>query len=138
MGVRWFGASLLFLLGGLPVASGVEPQKPLHLQAFLKPGQRALAVKVTPEGLADGFVLPGTRVDVVARVRQGEKVKTVVVAEDLLVLAVDMVNPRGADPKTPPMTVTLAAYLDEAQKVSNAAAAEGVELRLLLRPPKEK
>src|SRR5436305_5390530 len=43
----------------------------------MKPGQRAIAVKVSAKSLADGRVRPGTHVDVVSTPRGGGETKTI-------------------------------------------------------------
>jgi pilus assembly protein CpaB len=103
------------------------------MPAELPPGTRAVAIKVNPESLAGGFVLPKTRVDVLFTLRGGPtEALTKVILQDMLVLAVDMVSQR--DPQQPTMlgnTVTLAAKPEEASRL--ALAGQLGELRLTLR-----
>ena len=42
------------------------------LVAMLKNGERAVAIRVTPESLAGGFVLPGSKVDIVFTKKRGD------------------------------------------------------------------
>jgi pilus assembly protein CpaB len=66
--------------------AGQEP-----LVARLRDGERLMSVKVTPETAADGFILPGFKVDVVAtqmRSSEGEPYSKTIL-QDVEVLAVD-------------------------------------------------
>jgi Flp pilus assembly protein CpaB len=102
------------------------------LAHLMKPGQRAIALKVNAESLAGGFVLPGTHVDVVSTLRGGAEAETKTILQDMLILAVDTKAVR--DPESQAMlgqTVTLAATPEEAQQL--ALAASMGDLRLVLR-----
>jgi pilus assembly protein CpaB len=102
------------------------------LAHLMKPGQRAIALKVNAESLAGGFVLPGMHVDVVSTLRGGET-ETKTILQDMLILAVDTKAVR--DPESQAMigqTVTLAATPEESQQL--ALAASMGDLRLVLRP----
>jgi pilus assembly protein CpaB len=97
----------------------------------LKPGQRAIAIKVTQESLVGGFVLPSTRVDVMCTTR-GTDASARIILQNMLVLAVDTQDKR--DEKLTTMmgqTVTLAATSEEAARLSLAQSLG--ELRLLLK-----
>jgi pilus assembly protein CpaB len=102
------------------------------LAATLKPGSRAIALKVNPETLAGGFVLPGSRVDILSTIRDGEA-QSQVILQDMLILAVDMQSSRSQDNNGAMLgsTVTLAASLEEAKLLSLATSLG--ELRLVLR-----
>jgi len=102
------------------------------LAATLKPGSRAIALKVNPETLAGGFVLPGSRVDILSTIREGEA-QSQVILQDMLILAVDMQSSRSQDNNGAMLgsTVTLAASLEEAKLLSLATSLG--ELRLVLR-----
>src|SRR5947209_418121 len=52
------------------------------LAHLMKPGQRAIALKVNAESLAGGFVLPGTHVDVVSTLRGGSEAETKTILQD--------------------------------------------------------
>ena len=68
------------------------------LVAMLQNGQRAIAIRVTPESLAGGFVLPGSKVDIVFTKKRGDGDSNAqIIMQDMLVLAVDMKNTRDAD-----------------------------------------
>ncbi len=95
---------------------------------------RAFATRVTAESLAGGFVLPGSKVDVVWTFRTPtSEVGSLTILQDMLVLAVDTQSARN--PENPQTilgtTVTLAVKPEEAQKL--ALAANNGELRLALR-----
>jgi pilus assembly protein CpaB len=103
------------------------------LPAELPTGTRAVAIKVNPESLVGGFVLPRSRVDVMFTSRGGAAdAQTKVLLQDMLVLAVDQSSQR--DPNEPTKlgnTVTLAAKPEEAQRLALASTLG--ELRLTLR-----
>ncbi len=87
----------------------------------LQPGQRAVAVKVNAESLAGGFVLPGTRVDVICTTR-GSEPSSKVVLQNMLVLAVDMQSDRNPEQRAMiGQTVTIAATPIEATKLTLAS-----------------
>jgi pilus assembly protein CpaB len=107
------------------------------LSAKLPPGMRALAVRVTAETLAGGFVLPGSKVDVLWTFRSNNEVGSLTILQDMLVLAVDTTATRN--PENPATilgaTVTLAVKPEEAEKV--ALATNNGEIRLVLRNVKD-
>ena len=95
----------------------------------LAPGMRAIAVKVTAESVAGGFVLPGTRVDVVCTTRNSDPTAKVFL-QGMLVLAVDTQSDRDTAVKSIiGQTVTMAASPEEATRLSLASSVG--ELRLL-------
>ena len=105
------------------------------LQAMLKNGERAVAIRVTPESLAGGFVLPGTKVDIVFTKKRGDSDSNAqIIMQDMLVMAVDMKKTRddGQDSMLG-NTVTLAAKPEDAERLS--LAAQLGDLRLLIRNP---
>src|SRR5262249_6478198 len=67
-------------------------QKPLV--DTLPAGQRAVAIKVTTEGVVGGFVLPGSRVDVFCTMR-GAEASSNMILQNMLVLAVDTNSERN-------------------------------------------
>lgn len=103
------------------------------LPSMLPTGYRAVAIRVSPESLAGGFVLPGTRVDILATTREGIT-RTRTILQDMLVLAVDMQSTRDPEKGNAMLgnTVTIAAKPDEAQRL--ALGANIADLRLSLRP----
>ena len=77
-----------------------------YMAAYLEPGMRAMAIAVTVESAAGGFILPGDRVDVVMTaetnrdgVEGGSKSKYVsgVVLQNIKVLAIDQATRVGDD-----------------------------------------
>ncbi len=101
----------------------------------LKDGERAVALRVTPESLAGGFVLPGSKVDVMfIKKRNDEESKSQIILQDMLVLAVDMKNTRQeGETSMLGSTATLAAMPEEAEQLALAGSLG--DLRLLLRRP---
>jgi pilus assembly protein CpaB len=51
-------------------------------------GQRAIAIKVNAECLAGGFILPGMRVDILSTVRTGAEASSMILLQNMLVLAI--------------------------------------------------
>jgi pilus assembly protein CpaB len=95
----------------------------------LAPGMRAIAVKVNAESATAGFVLPGSRVDVVVTTRNNDPTAKVFL-QGMLVLAVDAQKDRNPEqPNIQGQTVTLAATPEEATRLSLAGTIG--ELRLL-------
>lgn len=116
-----------------------------YMAAYLEPGMRAMAIRVTVETAAGGFILPGDRVDVVLT-RQLDnnnnateggasdraKHATVTVLENLKVLAVDQTTRAGDDEQSVVgATATLEVTPKDAELLA-LAKAEG-ELSLVLR-----
>jgi len=103
----------------------------------LPKGYYAMAVKVDAGSAAGGFILPRSRVNVVAtirsRVNNGETAKVVTVLQDVLVLAVDQQSIRPEDKLavTTLNTATLAVKPSESQRLTLAQSLG--ELRLVLR-----
>lgn len=103
------------------------------LAATLRPGSRAVAIRVSPESLAGGFVLPASHVDILHTLRRNDDTRTSTLLQNMLILAVDM-NP-NADPERHAMlgnTVTVCATPLETQRLTLASGTG--ELRLTLRP----
>jgi len=123
-----------YLDEGKPITdSDILTKEQADLAAQLLPGQRAMAIKVNAESLAGGFVLPGTRVDVLFTIR-GNDAQSKICLQNMLVLAVDTQDQRpGADGVKTIIgsTVTLAATPEESTRL--ALAASMGELRLLLK-----
>ncbi len=117
---------------GKPVTEGdLLTKEQMSIVESLLPGQRAIAIKVTTESLVAGFVLPGTRVDVVCTTRGGNSAARIIL-QNMLVLAVDTQDQRPTDTKTiAGQTVTLAATPEESTRLSLAQSIG--ELRLLLK-----
>jgi Flp pilus assembly protein CpaB len=104
------------------------------LAVQISPGERAVAIKVNAEKSVAGFVLPGSRVDVVATVSgesSGKEAK--IILQNMLVLAVDTKDSKDPDQRSIiGQTVTLSAKPEEAQRLALAQSLG--ELQLILRP----
>ena len=97
------------ILAGEPIVSRkiVRAGDSGYLAAYLEPGMRAMAIAVTVESAAGGFILPGDRVDVVltaetnrdAAVEGATKSKFAsgVVLQNIKVLAIDQATRVGDD-----------------------------------------
>lgn len=127
------------LEAGKPLAESdlVDPEK-TALEHKLNPGEVALTIKVTPEESVAGFVLPGSRVDVIAtQIRttgSGEKPYSKVILQNVEVLATNAqlsapenINQQQID------RVTLRLTRKQSEQV--AVFAETGKLRLILRRP---
>lgn len=103
----------------------------------LPKGYYAMSVKVSPETGASGFILPKSRVNVVAtlRDRQTGRARVVTVLQDVLVLAVDTTYVRPEDKMAVPQlnTALLAVKPSESQRLTLASSLSGGDLRLVLR-----
>ncbi len=116
-----------------PVTSDdILNKEQVGLSGNLPPGMRAVAIKVTAESLAGGFVLPGTHVDVVATTRgNAAEAQAQIILQDMLVLAVDTQAVRDANTQTIiGNTVTLAAKPEEVNKLALAGALGDLKLTL--------
>jgi Flp pilus assembly protein CpaB len=100
-------------------------------------GQRAIAIKVTAESLAGGFILPGSRVDILSTMRRNDEPSSMIILQNMLVMAIDTRFTRDAEQSTMiGQTVTLAATPEECTRL--ALAAQQGELRLTLRSQDDK
>ena len=103
----------------------------------LPDGQRAIAIRVNPEALAGGFVLPGCRVDLIGTMTSPSgELSAETIMQNMLVLAVDMVLNREDRQAMLGSTVTFAATPEEALRLSVATRA--TDIRLVLRSPADK
>ena len=114
-----------------------------YMAAYLEPGMRAMAIRVTVETAAGGFILPGDRVDVVLTrelnlgnigATEGDRTKfaSATVLQNIKVLAIDQSTRAGEDAQA---VVGATATLEVAPQDAEALAlakAEG-ELSLSLR-----
>ena len=106
------------------------------LPPAIPPGMRAISVKVNEVIGVAGFVVPGTRVDVVATVRRTDDAITRVLVSNVHVLAAGTryEQEKARDVKPIPTTVvTLVVTPSEAEKIA-LASSEG-QLTLMLRNP---
>ena len=113
-----------------------------YLAAYLEPGMRAMAIKVSVETAAGGFILPGDRVDVLLTQQttlsnldgasQASKFRSSMVMQNVKVLAIDQTTRAGEDEQS---VVGATATLELRPSDSEALAlakSEG-ELSLVLR-----
>lgn len=109
------------------------------LPALIPPGMRAVSVKVNEVVAVAGFVIPGTRVDVLltgypGKERDPSTVTTTMVLENIQVLAAGtrlQHDEKGEAQKVP--VITLLVSVEDAQKLT-LAASEG-RIQLALRNP---
>jgi pilus assembly protein CpaB len=112
-----------------------------YLSVVLGPGKRAIAVPITSETAAGGFILPGDRVDVIQTreaeaVGEGEnssakKTKAETIIQNVRVLALDQTTAAEKDAKTiVASTATLEVGPVEAEALARAKAAGPVTLTL--------
>ncbi|HUH09071.1 MAG TPA: Flp pilus assembly protein CpaB, partial [Brevundimonas sp.] len=97
------------ILAGEPIVSRkiVRAGESGYMAAYLEPGMRAMAIRVTVETAAGGFILPGDRVDVLltreanlgAGVTEGgaSKYTSSTVMQNIKVLAIDQSTRAGDD-----------------------------------------
>jgi len=125
------------------VLTAIEPNEPVlplkitgpgqraTLSALVKPGMKAVTIRVNDVEGVGGFVLPGDRVDVVLT-RQLDKgsATTEVVLQNARVLAVDQSADERAAKATVAKSVTLEVSTVEAQKVWLASSVGNLSLLL--------
>ena len=125
------------------VLAAIEPNEPVlslkitgpgeraTLSALVKPGMKAVTIRVNDVEGVGGFVLPGDRVDVVLT-RQIDKgsATTEVVLQNTRVLAVDQSADERAAKATVAKSVTLEVSTVEAQKVWLASSVGNLSLLL--------
>lgn len=132
------------LAAGRRVAlTAIEPNEPVlsvkitgpgqraTLSALVRPGMKAVTIRVNDVDGVGGFVLPGDRVDVVLT-RQIDKnaATNEVVLQNARVLAVDQIADERTDKPAVPKAVTLEVDATGAQKVSLAASVGNLSLML--------
>jgi pilus assembly protein CpaB len=99
-------------------------------------GQRAIAIQVNAKSLTGGFVLPGMRVDVISMMRRGDEPMTMLLLQNMLILAIDTQSSSTDKTTMIGQTATLAATPEECQRLIQAQG-QG-ELCLVLRNPDDK
>ena len=133
------------ILAGEPIVSRkiVRAGDSGYMAAYLEPGMRAMAIRVTVETAAGGFILPGDRVDVLltretnlgnAGAQEGDRSKfaSSTVMQNIKVLAIDQSTRAGDDEQA---VVGATATLEVGPRDAEALAlakSEG-ELSLVLR-----
>jgi len=129
------------LLAGEPIVARkiVRGGEGGYLSVVLSPGARAMAVPVTSETAAGGFILPGDRVDVlISRDAStsdanggGKQVVAETVLQNIRVLALDQATAAEKDAKTiVAATATLEVRPPEAEALTRAKASGPVTLAL--------
>jgi pilus assembly protein CpaB len=125
------------------VLTAIEPNEPVlalkvtgpgqraTLSALVKPGMKAVTIRVNDVEGVGGFVQPGDRVDVVLT-RQIDKgsATTEVVLQNTKVLAVDQIADERAAKAAVPKSVTLEVSTVEAQKIWLASSVGNLSLLL--------
>lgn len=108
------------------------------LAAVLKPGMRAISVRVDDVAGVAGFLLPGNQVDVVSSRRHGgtRDITSKTILREILVLAVDQNASQERDGPVIVRAVTLAVTPRQAEQLFEATQ-EG-KVQLTLRNPLEK
>lgn len=132
------------ILAGEPIVSRkiVRAGDSGYMAAYLEPGMRAMAIRVTVETAAGGFILPGDRVDVlltqetkisdIAEANTGSKFASSTVMQNVKVLAIDQSTRAGEDEQAVVgATATLEVRPGDAEALA-LAKSEG-ELSLVLR-----
>lgn len=119
---------------GVLLTDDLADSKTDGMAAQMGPGERAIAIKVNAESLAGGFVLPGSRVDVLHTLRgDSSNSEAKIILQNMLVLAVDTRDAKDPEQRSIlGQTVTLSAKPEEAQRLTLAQSLG--ELRLTLRP----
>jgi pilus assembly protein CpaB len=132
------------ILAGEPIVSRkiVRAGDSGYLAAYLEPGMRAMAIRVTVETAAGGFILPGDRVDVLLtrqtslsnldNAGQDSKFASSTVMRNIKILAIDQTTRAGDDEQSVVgATATLEVGPADAEALA-LAKSEG-ELSLVLR-----
>jgi pilus assembly protein CpaB len=123
--------------------TAIEPNEPVlsnkvtgpgqraTLSAMLRPGLKAVTVRVNDVDGVAGFVLPGDRVDVaLTRHTDKQNATSDVVLQNVRVLAIDQIADERADKPSVVKAVTLEVDVVGAQKLSLAASVGNLSLML--------
>ena len=127
------------LLQGEPIIARklVRAGEGNFLSVVLTPGTRAMAVPVSVDSAAGGFIMPGDRVDILLSRDAGDNgVTTQTVLRNLRVLAIDQISEPAKDAKTivgAVATLEVAAADSEVLADAQAEARKGGSLVLALR-----
>jgi pilus assembly protein CpaB len=114
-----------------------EPGVPPGIVARIRAGYRAMAVKVDPVTGVAGFVLPESRVDVLATLQasgRGNEKFTSVILQNIRVLAVDQKTEKNRDGSPELVKVITLEVTPKDSTALALASAEG-EIQLALRTP---
>ncbi len=133
------------ILAGEPIISRkiVRAGEGGFMAAYLEPGMRAMAIRVTVETAAGGFILPGDRVDLVLTREtnlgnmatadaQRSKFTSATVLQNIKVLAIDQTT-RAADDANTVVGATATLEMGPRDAEALAAARSEGELSLVLR-----
>lgn len=133
------------ILAGEPIVARkiVRAGEGGFMAAYLEPGMRAMAIRVTVETAAGGFILPGDRVDLVLTREtnlgnmatadaQRSKFTSATVLQNIKVLAIDQTT-RAADDANTVVGATATLELGPRDAEALAAARSEGELSLVLR-----
>jgi pilus assembly protein CpaB len=111
-----------------------------YMAAYLDPGMRAMAIGVSVETAAGGFILPGDRVDVIVTIEQEDggaadegraKYASRIVMQNIKVLAIDQSTRAGDDQQAVVgATATLEVAPNDAEVLALAKAAGNLSLVL--------
>ena len=96
----------------------------------LTPGYRAMAIKVSAETAAGGFVTPGDDVDIVLTHGANETLRTVTVLQNIRVVGVDQLSDEQSDAPVVARTVTVEVTPSDGQKLALAQKAGTLSLSL--------
>lgn len=127
------------LLQGEPIIARkiVKAGEGNFMSVVLSPGMRAMAVPVSVDSAAGGFIMPGDRIDVLLSRDNGDKgMTTQTVLRNLRVLAIDQASDPAKDSKTivgAVATLEVAAGDTELLAAAQADAKKGGSLVLALR-----
>ena len=133
------------ILAGEPIVSRkiVRAGDSGYMAAYLEPGMRAMAIRVTVETAAGGFILPGDRVDVVLTrettlsnvgASEGDRAKfsSATVMQNIKVLAIDQ-STRAGDEEQAVIGATATLEVGPRDAEALALAKSEGELSLILR-----
>jgi pilus assembly protein CpaB len=133
------GKVLLRALDQNQIVSTRDLRTPDELAAKLPAGQRAMTIRAEVDKEGAGFILPGSKVDVIVTVPDKDnKEKTVskIALQNLLVLAIDAGKEKAKDDKRLSVLITLAVTPENAEKLT--AITKDQVPYLVLRAPDEK
>ena len=117
--------------GELVLASKVSGfGEKVTLTQTLTPGHRAMAIKVSAETSAGGFVTPGDAVDIVLTHGRDETLRTVTVLQNIRVVGVDQLADEQSDAPVVARTVTVEVTPENGQKLALAQQAGTLSLSL--------
>ncbi|WP_162300856.1 Flp pilus assembly protein CpaB [Alkalilacustris brevis] len=121
------------LLAGEPIRQDrLTPGNASFMSALLPPGKRAVAVKVTAESSAGGFILPNDRVDVLlTRQEEGRgSASTRTILRNVKVLAIDQLAEGAESDAMVGRTATLELDAGQTESITSAEASGMLSLAL--------